>query len=189
ASESVLLPTLCFFALTALFATQDIAVDGWALTMLSEQRVHLASACQSIGQNAGFFLSFTIFLALNSPAFSARIRGLYTADPVQESLVTLPGFMRWAGAAMLLCSVYLLVARSERQDRRRADAESGQVSGQVSVRETYARMLGVLKRPAVQRLLLLLLTAKFAFAAADGVAGLKLLERGLPKVNRGVNRG
>ena len=42
--------TVCFFILNFCAATQDIAVDGWALTMLSEQNVGLASTCNSVGQ-------------------------------------------------------------------------------------------------------------------------------------------
>jgi len=41
-------------------------VDGWALTMLSRRNVGLASTCNSVGQTAGFFISFTGFLVLNS---------------------------------------------------------------------------------------------------------------------------
>jgi PAT family acetyl-CoA transporter-like MFS transporter 1 len=39
-----------FLALYFLMATQDIAVDGWALTMLSRENVGYASTCNSIGQ-------------------------------------------------------------------------------------------------------------------------------------------
>jgi len=48
------------FTLLYLFAaTQDIAVDGWALTMLRPENVGYASTCNSAGQIAGYFLSFT----------------------------------------------------------------------------------------------------------------------------------
>jgi hypothetical protein len=43
---------------------QDIAVDGWALTLLSPGRVSLAATCQTCGVSTGFFTSFTVFLAL-----------------------------------------------------------------------------------------------------------------------------
>jgi len=55
-----------------LSATQDIAVDGWALTLLSQENLSYASTCQTIGLNTGFFASFTVFLALNSSAFSEK---------------------------------------------------------------------------------------------------------------------
>merc|ERR1719158_366389 len=53
------------FTLLYLFAaTQDIAVDGWALTMLRPENVGYASTCNSAGQIAGYFLSFTGSLVL-----------------------------------------------------------------------------------------------------------------------------
>ena len=49
-SPDVLHLTACFFVLNFCAATQDIAVDGWALTMLSPKNVGLASTCNSVGQ-------------------------------------------------------------------------------------------------------------------------------------------
>merc|ERR1712167_147041 len=64
------------FSLTALFlllfflmATQDIAVDGWALTMLTRENVGYASSCNSIGQTVGYLSAYIIFIALNSSTF------------------------------------------------------------------------------------------------------------------------
>jgi PAT family acetyl-CoA transporter-like MFS transporter 1 len=57
---------ICFMLL---FLTTDIAVDGWALTLLSQDTLSYASTCQTIGLNTGYFASFTVFLALNSDAF------------------------------------------------------------------------------------------------------------------------
>lgn len=61
--------TLLFFCLNFLAATQDIAVDGWALTMLKKHNVGHASTCNSVGQTTGFFLSYVGFMALESPSF------------------------------------------------------------------------------------------------------------------------
>lgn len=60
---------LAFTLLVILCATQDIAVDGWALTLLSHENMTYASTAQTVGLNSGYFLSFTVFLALNSPEF------------------------------------------------------------------------------------------------------------------------
>lgn len=49
--------TLFFLLLYFLMATQDIAVDGWALTMLSRANVGYGSVCNSIGQSLGVFLA------------------------------------------------------------------------------------------------------------------------------------
>jgi PAT family acetyl-CoA transporter-like MFS transporter 1 len=48
----------------------DIAVDGWALTLLSQENLSYASTAQTIGLNTGYFLSFTVFLAFNSADFA-----------------------------------------------------------------------------------------------------------------------
>lgn len=61
--------TAAFGLLVLLAATQDIAVDGWALELLSQENVGWASTCQTVGMNIGYFLSFTVFLALNDPEF------------------------------------------------------------------------------------------------------------------------
>ncbi|SCM08150.1 acetyl-CoA transporter, putative [Plasmodium chabaudi adami] len=58
--------TSFFFILFFLMATQDIAVDGWALTMLSEKNKGLASICNILGQNIGYCVSQLSFLTLNN---------------------------------------------------------------------------------------------------------------------------
>ena len=70
----VLTLTGMFFFLNFLAATQDIAVDGWALTMLKRHNVGHASTCNSVGQTAGYFLvsvlvksSVTLKFTLRSP--------------------------------------------------------------------------------------------------------------------------
>ena len=50
--------TCMFFFLNFLAATQDIAVDGWALTMLKRENVGYASTCNSVGQTAGYFMGY-----------------------------------------------------------------------------------------------------------------------------------
>jgi PAT family acetyl-CoA transporter-like MFS transporter 1 len=62
--------TCLFFVFVLLAATQDIAVDGWALALLSEPNLEYASTCQTLGMNVGYFTSFTAFLALNNAEFS-----------------------------------------------------------------------------------------------------------------------
>ena len=55
---------------------QDIAVDGWALTMLQKHNVGYASTCNSVGQTAGFFMGYVFYMGLES-----------------YGLVTLPGLL------------------------------------------------------------------------------------------------
>ena len=80
--------TAVFFVLIFFSATQDIAVDGWALTLLSKDNVSFASTAQTIGLNSGYFLSFTVFLAFNSPEFSNKY---FRTIPQNVGLVPLGG--------------------------------------------------------------------------------------------------
>ena len=56
--------TSLFFILYFLAATQDIAVDGWALTMLKPSNVGYAATCNSVGQQIGWLMGFVVFTAL-----------------------------------------------------------------------------------------------------------------------------
>ena len=46
--------------------------SGWALTLISKENISYASTAQTIGLNCGYFLSFTVFLALNSIEFATK---------------------------------------------------------------------------------------------------------------------
>lgn len=61
--------TAVFFLNTFLAATQDIAVDGWCLTLLKRRNVGYASACQNCGQTLGFFIGYSLLVSLESPQF------------------------------------------------------------------------------------------------------------------------
>lgn len=80
-SHSVLPSPTRLPAIAAAAGAQDIAVDGWALTLLPPHHIEYASTCQTLGMNTGYFMSFTIFLALSSTEFcnkyirSSRLAG------------------------------------------------------------------------------------------------------------------
>lgn len=78
-----------FFMLNFLAATQDIAVDGWALTMLKRCNVGHASTCNSVGQTAGYFLGYVVFIALESSDFCNKY---VRTTPHTDGLITLPGY-------------------------------------------------------------------------------------------------
>ncbi|XP_064021319.1 acetyl-coenzyme A transporter 1 isoform X2 [Pogoniulus pusillus] len=82
--------TVTFFLFEFLAATQDIAVDGWALTMLSRENVGYASTCNSVGQTAGYFLGNVLFLALESASFCNKYLRF---QPQPRGIVTLSGWI------------------------------------------------------------------------------------------------
>lgn len=171
AEQNLGIITLFFFTLVFLSATQDIAVDGWALTLLSPPALPYASTAQTVGLNTGYFMSFTVFLALNSPDFANRY---LRPTPIDAGLVSLSGYLTTWGILYGLGTV--AVALFKREDRARGeDVEDGGIRG------VYRSMVRVLRLRHVQTLICVHLVAKFAFQANEAVTNLKLVERGLSK--------
>lgn len=145
--------TLLFFSLNFLAATQDIAVDGWALTMLKKQNVGHASTCNSVGQTAGFFLSYVLFMALESPSFC----NMYLrAEPQDTGIVTLPGFLYFWGWVFVLSTTVVAVMKKEvehRDGRRESVTER-------DIQRAYKSLRDILALRPVQTLVLILLTCK-----------------------------
>jgi len=148
--------TVLFFLLYFLCATQDIAVDGWALTMLRKENVGYAATCNSVGQTLGYALGFTGFMVLE-----------------QFGLASLAGFMRFWACVFLVVTVAVAVAKSERPE---AHDEHGSPE---SVSDCYRRMLQMLGLRATRALAAVLLTWKVGFAIVDTVAPLKFQEYGV----------
>jgi PAT family acetyl-CoA transporter-like MFS transporter 1 len=171
-SGAVVSLTAAFFSLVAFVATQDIAVDGWAISLLSKKNVAYASTCQSVGQNIGFFASYTVFLALQQPGFCNRFR----STPLDVGFLDISGYMFFWGWAFLICTAYLFVAKHEPP----YVPEEGE---DMRVGSLYLRMWRILQLSPVRRLALILLTCRLAFTAADSITVLKLLEKGFPKEN------
>ena len=149
--------TKLFLAFYFLAATQDIAVDGLALTILSPRNKELGATCNAIGQSVGANVAYTGFLALYTYGY-----------------VTLGGFMSFWGGVFLLSTVWVAVAKGDEHEPLRGSVGSILTSA-------YGEMLTVLKLPAVRSMALVLLTAKAALGVFDAVVPLRLVEVGVPK--------
>jgi PAT family acetyl-CoA transporter-like MFS transporter 1 len=156
--------TAWWFGLVFLCATQDIAVDGWALTLLSPSNLSYASTAQTVGLTAGQFLSYTVFLALSSPDFANKY---FRAVPQEAGLFTLDGYLIFWGWAYLV--VTLGLAFLKREDRTKEKD---------SILDVYKVMGGILKLRNVQIFIVIHLIAKIGFQANDAVTNLKLLDKG-----------
>lgn len=107
--------TALFFTLILFAATQDIAVDGWALTLLSQNNLSYASTAQTIGLNIGYFMSFTVFLALNSVEFSNKYLRP-TAGYLEYPALSLSAYLRFASIAFILVTIWLAFFKDENED-------------------------------------------------------------------------
>lgn len=146
--------TLLFFGFFVLCATQDIAVDGWALEMLSKRNVAWASTCNSVGLSAGYIVGYQGIMLL-------RMQGW--AD--------ITSFMRVSGWGYLLCTAYLAAFRKEKPTNEHPE----------SIAHAYSQAWQVCQLKPVRVLALALLTKNAAFAAAEVLTVRKLLAQGLKK--------
>ena len=92
--------TCMFFFLNFLAATQDIAVDGWALTMLQRHNVGYASTCNSVGQTAGYFIGYIGYMALES-----------------YNILQLPEFLTFWGYTFIVVTTLVAIFKQESNER------------------------------------------------------------------------
>ena len=156
--------TWWWFFLVFLCATQDIAVDGWALTLLSPQNLSYASTAQTVGLTGGHFLSYTVFLAFNSPDFANR---WFRSTPSTEGVMTLGGYLTFWGWGYLLVTLGLAILKKEDKTKERD-----------GILEVYRSMLGILRLRNIQSIIIIHLIAKIGFQANDAVTNLKLIDKG-----------
>ncbi|EJT48002.1 hypothetical protein A1Q1_03040 [Trichosporon asahii var. asahii CBS 2479] len=156
-------------------ATQDIAVDGWALTLLSPPNLSYASTAQTIGLGIGSALAFTVFLALNSVDFANRY---FRSVPADVPLVTLGPYMKFWGLIYLVVTVWLVFFKTE-------DPVSA-TDPDLDVKKVYRVMWSIVSLKNIQSFLFILLIAKFGFQVNESVTQLKLLEKGLSREDLAV---
>ncbi|KAG8315049.1 hypothetical protein J6590_078952 [Homalodisca vitripennis] len=186
----IVLLTGFFFVLCFLAATQDVAVDGWALSMLRrlgsghsslvidscvipipglpstlcdglsstpmdrgrkpcvKENVGYASTCNSVGQTAGFFVSFFVFTALESADFcNTYLR----TEPLPYGVVTLSSFLKYFGWVFLVTTTLVMLLKREGLPPPDEEPCAG-------ILDTYKQLARVMQLPALKKLAVILLT-------------------------------
>eukprot|EP00920_Eleutheroschizon_duboscqi_P020416 GHVT01048406.1.p1 GENE.GHVT01048406.1~~GHVT01048406.1.p1 ORF type:complete len:656 (+),score=171.91 GHVT01048406.1:639-2606(+) len=109
-----------FATLFFLMATQDIAVDAWALTILSRSNRTYASTCNTVGQTVGFFVAHVGFLALSDVE---TCNNYFRRTALPSPIVTLSSFLSTWGWVIIFLTVVTLVFKQERDDDDRDEDE------------------------------------------------------------------
>lgn len=151
------------FAITAIFlvfyflaATQDIAVDGWAVTMLSEANTGYASTCNAVGQTVGYILAYSGFLWLK----------------LQYDL-TLVTFTYYLGIGFIITTIAIALFIKEKPFK--AETE------QLNMIQTYQIGLKISKNINIRSIVALILGYKISMASFETITTRKLLKNGLKK--------
>ncbi|CAD5217386.1 unnamed protein product [Bursaphelenchus xylophilus] len=181
-TPNIFLLMCIFLPLNFLAATQDIAVDGWALTMLSRKNVGYASSCNVVGQTVGFFMGNVVFLTLQSKDFANKwIR----STPQDKGIVEFDDFVFFWGCVFIVSTTLVFIFKKEidhsvpsAQDKMENQAH-GDDEVHLNVFQTYQILFKILCLRPMKIMVVVLLTAKIAFAAADSMTDLKLINAGI----------
>lgn len=158
--------TAMFFILNFLAATQDVAVDGWALTMLKPKNVGYASTCNSVGQTTGWCLGYILYTSLEG-----------------YGVVTLSQFLLFWGIVFLITTTGIAIFKKEKNTSSVAPESDEAVIAEpeLGMVETYKILWKIIRHPLIPVMSIFLLTFGFGFAAAESITRLKLIEQGVPK--------
>lgn len=168
ASSNIYCLTYYFLILYFMMATQDIAVDGWALTLLSKENVAYGTVCNSIGQTFGYIIANQGFLILSDHNWCRDFLGL------SSPLVDLASFMFFWGLLFLFLTVVLFFASE-------APPHNIPTFSFSSISRTYGAIYEICQLGTVQRLMIILFTSKISIAPCDAVSIFKLQEYGMPR--------
>ncbi|CAD7938275.1 unnamed protein product [Amoebophrya sp. A25] len=148
--------TASFFFLYFLCATQDIAVDGWALTILREENVGYGPTCNAIGQTFGYAFTFIGALSLN-----------------HFQVVGFDNFMYLCGVSFLVTTLVVAAFKAERAVPDDEEVES--------MKAVYKKLLAMWRLPTIRTLVLILFFWKVPYAGCEAVVTLKMQDKGIPK--------
>ena len=96
--------TFWAFTCTILMALQDIAVDGWVVTILNKEFISYGAMTQTIGLTLGGLFSYNFFVLLNSVEYSNKY---FYATTQSEPILSIPGF--WKINAVFVFAIAFIV--------------------------------------------------------------------------------
>lgn len=159
------------FVVNFLSATQDIAVDGWSLTVLKKKNISYASVCPSVGVPIGMFTGSVCFTLLVSEQFSVNF---LKTTPGTGGIMTMKSFFNIWAIIILMVTIFIGLFKNEKHK-----IEDG--NEKISVFQNYKLLWDILKLPRIRVLVVALLTIKMGFIATESVTNLKLIDAGIPK--------
>ena len=163
--------TIAFFLLTFFAATQDVAVDGWALTMLKPKNVGYAATCNSVGATTGWCLGYILYTILDD-----------------AGIIDLSQFFLFWGIVFIVTTLIIAIFKKEKNQHLLETQEKGKELNEEQIEEqelgiiqTYQVIWKILCHPLMPPLILFLFTAGLPFAASESISTLRLVAAGVPK--------
>ena len=164
------LTTVLFF-ITLLIATQDICVDGWALSLFSSSNVIWQSISQTIGQPLGSFLGSPLLLTFESANMTNRLIRQPLGLPLQTyGLFTLAQFLRFWGIVFLLITIGVIFLFRQQRHLHEENVNN------LKLVQTYVYVVKLFRKKTFQRSIWILLGPNFGYAATSAMSFLVLIK-------------
>ena len=155
--------TAMFTILYFLAATQDIAVDGWAITMLRPENVNYAAVCNALGVSLGYNIGKTLFITLEA-----------------GDIMSLSQFLLVCGIVFMVMTTIIAFFKREKS-LSEVQEEGGRQEPELGVLESYKIAVKIILSPRMYIWIIVLLTSNTAFSATESIFELRLTEFGVPR--------
>jgi PAT family acetyl-CoA transporter-like MFS transporter 1 len=163
------LTTFVFF-IVFFTASQDVCVDGWALTLFATSNVVWQSVSQTIGQTLGRFFGSSFLLTFESANFTNRyIRTPLSLRIQNTGLFTLPHFVRFWGIVFLVATCIIAYLYRERAPHQIND------KNKLSLVQTYLYVIKLFKKRCMWELAFILIVSPFGYAATYYMTNIALV--------------
>ncbi len=172
-TNHIVILTVIFFTVIFLTATEDVCVDGLAISLFAATNPQWASTSQTIGQTLGRFLGSSFLLTFESANFTNRFIRKPLSLPLQTSgLFSLEQFVRFVAVAFLIVTTCLIVFLREKEE---VLTVNGEETNDLSVIKTYLSIIKLLKKKCIQQLTLVSLLAPIGLVAINYMTHLTLI--------------
>ena len=165
-----------FFFIYFLLASQDICVDGWALTLLADYNRQWAPTCQTVGQTVGRFIGFTVLMTLESANFTNRfLRKPFAIQNKSSGLFTIDQFLQfWAIGFIIVSSAIGLFVKEKPEEKH------------LNLKQTYFSIWELWKKKCLRQLAFLSLFSPIGYAATYSMTNLVLKRYGVSQETIGL---
>ena len=173
AADRVALLMIIFLALIFLTATQDICVDGLAISLFAATNPQWTSTSETVGHTMGYFFGSSFLLTLESANFTNKfVRNPLSLPPQDYGLFSLEQFVRYAALAFLIVPAFLVIfVREKNQD----SIVNGEEASRLSLKQTYLSVIKLFKKKCIRQLVHISLLAPLGLVATSYMTQVTLI--------------